>query len=590
VTRTIRLLAAAGAVAGAAGAFAGQGPVKAKNIFLFISDGGGFNHFNAGAMYQYGFGNLPYEGPGWTKFAATTYPLRLTTVPDGLGQDPSIVYDALQAWDPAPEAIQHGPGTPVPANFLSTGGFAGYNFLKTTFVDSASAGTQIASGEKSYNNAINWTNFPAGAGTSLDGQTTAELAKAAGRATGVVASVYFSHATPATTGGAHNINRNNLLAISSEMLDSDTLDLIMSPGHPEFNDAGLPTTYAPANANNIGGDANWQLLKSNSHPGGWTLIEQRSEFVAIADGTATPPQRLIGIAQTRNSLQYNRPFTTDWDGNGELDNPFPHPFFPVSEQARLERQSADVNPGDDSVGEPFVANVPTLVEMTVAAINTLVAKDGANGIYLMVEGAHIDWAGHGHDTVRLIEEQADFDRAVEAAIAWVEANSNWEESLVIVTADHECGMLWGPNSDTVAFDPIVDNGIGNLPGMRMNSSQHTNQFVPIYARGVGAERFADLVDGEDPMYLAMYGMQDLKGWSDEYLDITDMFTVIAEVLATATPCPADLDGDGEVGSADVGLLLSAWGTDNVAADLDGNGVVDGADLGLLTAAWGACAR
>ena len=60
----------------------GEAPQQAKNIFLFISDGAGFNHFNAGAMYQYGFGNLPYEGEGWTKLAATTYPLRQATTPD----------------------------------------------------------------------------------------------------------------------------------------------------------------------------------------------------------------------------------------------------------------------------------------------------------------------------------------------------------------------------------------------------------------------------------------------------------------------------------------------------------------------------
>ncbi|HMN96893.1 MAG TPA: right-handed parallel beta-helix repeat-containing protein [Phycisphaerales bacterium] len=51
-------------------------------------------------------------------------------------------------------------------------------------------------------------------------------------------------------------------------------------------------------------------------------------------------------------------------------------------------------------------------------------------------------------------------------------------------------------------------------------------------------------------------------------------------------CIGDLDGDGAVDGADLGLLLGAWGT--AAADLDGDGVVDGADLGLLLGAWGGC--
>jgi hypothetical protein len=48
--------------------------------------------------------------------------------------------------------------------------------------------------------------------------------------------------------------------------------------------------------------------------------------------------------------------------------------------------------------------------------------------------------------------------------------------------------------------------------------------------------------------------------------------------------PADLDGDGLVNGADLGLLLSNWGTSDFG-DLNGDGIVGGADLGLLLAAW-----
>ncbi|MFO0872884.1 MAG: hypothetical protein U0575_02780 [Phycisphaerales bacterium] len=53
-------------------------------------------------------------------------------------------------------------------------------------------------------------------------------------------------------------------------------------------------------------------------------------------------------------------------------------------------------------------------------------------------------------------------------------------------------------------------------------------------------------------------------------------------------CPFDLNADGVVDGADLGILLGAWGGAQVG-DLDGNGVVDGADLGLLLGAWGPCA-
>ncbi|HMN97603.1 MAG TPA: CARDB domain-containing protein [Phycisphaerales bacterium] len=48
---------------------------------------------------------------------------------------------------------------------------------------------------------------------------------------------------------------------------------------------------------------------------------------------------------------------------------------------------------------------------------------------------------------------------------------------------------------------------------------------------------------------------------------------------------ADLNRDGIVDGADLGLLLSSWG--DSLFDLDGDGVVTGSDLGVLLSAWGA---
>jgi len=68
----------------------------------------------------------------------------------------------------------------------------------------------------------------------------------------------------------------------------------------------------------------------------------------------------------------------------------------------------------------------------------------------------------------------------------------------------------------------------------------------------------------------------------------DEFRVERFVCATDPVCPADLNGDGVVDGADLGELLSAWGSSKSSADLNGDGVVDGADLGELLSAWGAC--
>ncbi len=51
------------------------------------------------------------------------------------------------------------------------------------------------------------------------------------------------------------------------------------------------------------------------------------------------------------------------------------------------------------------------------------------------------------------------------------------------------------------------------------------------------------------------------------------------------PCPADLDGDGHIGQADLGILLASYGEDD-GGDIDGDGDTDQADLGALLGKYG----
>lgn len=55
-------------------------------------------------------------------------------------------------------------------------------------------------------------------------------------------------------------------------------------------------------------------------------------------------------------------------------------------------------------------------------------------------------------------------------------------------------------------------------------------------------------------------------------------------------CIADLFVDGQVNGADLGALLSQWGSATAAtvSDLNRDGTVNGADLGYLLSAWGPC--
>jgi len=72
-------------------------------------------------------------------------------------------------------------------------------------------------------------------------------------------------------------------------------------------------------------------------------------------------------------------------------------------------------------------------------------------------------------------------------------------------------------------------------------------------------------------------------------DLGNLGTAISapfSILGEPSGVFGDLNGDGIVDGADLGILLSNWGScQGCDADLNGDGVVDGADLGLLLSNW-----
>jgi hypothetical protein len=56
-------------------------------------------------------------------------------------------------------------------------------------------------------------------------------------------------------------------------------------------------------------------------------------------------------------------------------------------------------------------------------------------------------------------------------------------------------------------------------------------------------------------------------------------------VPTGSANPYDMNGDGQVNGADVGLFFALWGTAGPAGDFNNDGIVNGADSGLLVSAW-----
>ena len=54
----------------------------------------------------------------------------------------------------------------------------------------------------------------------------------------------------------------------------------------------------------------------------------------------------------------------------------------------------------------------------------------------MIEAGDVDWANHSKNIDDSIGAVFSGEAAFETVTKWIEENSNWEESAVIVTADH----------------------------------------------------------------------------------------------------------------------------------------------------------
>jgi len=419
---------------------------EVKNVILLISDGWGANQILAADYYMNGKAGTQIYEKFPTQIDMSTYSL------GGIGiEDDNASYYSSNLW-------------------------SDFNLFKNNPTDSAAAGTAMSTGSKTYDAAI---------GVNQDKKNLRHIAEdfeALGKATGVVSSVEFSHATPASFVD-HNADRNNYSDIANGMIKNSATDVIMGAGNPMFDDNGYAKTAA--NYKYVGGQVTWEALLAGSlgndadNDGAidyWNLIQTKEEFEALQTGET--PDRLIGVPQVNTTLQQAR------GGNGYAN------AFSV----------------------PMNDNVPTLDVMARGALNVL--DNDEQGFFLMIEGGAIDWAGHANQSGRMIEEQADFNEAVEAVCEWVDENSSWSETLVIVTGDHETGYLTG---NAGVYDEVINNGQGTMPTMAWNSTNHTNQLIPFFAKGKGAEIFKKLADKTDP----------LKG---AYMDNTEISMAIRALI------------------------------------------------------------
>jgi alkaline phosphatase len=119
---------------------------------------------------------------------------------------------------------------------------------------------------------------------------------------------------------------------------------------------------------------------------------------------------------------------------------------------------------------------------TATAIDIL--DKNAKGFFLMVEGSQIDWGGHANDADYIVNELLDFNNAVKRGMEYAKNHKN---TLVIVTADHECGGM-ALNNGSIENHKIE---------AKFTTDGHTGVMVPVFAFGPGAEEFMGIYENTD---------------------------------------------------------------------------------------------
>jgi alkaline phosphatase len=342
-------------------------------------------------------------------------------------------------------------------------------YVQSAYTESAAAATAIATGHTTT------TSYVGMSATGIPLSNPVMLASSLKKSSGIVSSVPFVHATPAGF-TAHNQSRSNYKEIAFQILMHSTATVVMGCGHP-FRDNNGNMTQQPDFKYTHSMEL-WQMItnqKNSLTVNGTTFYVQdiNGDFVSDAWTFSDKKEDLDKIIS--KEMKPDRLFF----------------LSPVFETLSESRSGNSAMPFDIPVAE----NIPSLQQMSMAALAIL--SDNPEGFFLMIEGGAIDWASHNNDLVRLIEEQIEFEKTVEAVMEFIETNLNWEETLLIVLADHECGYLTGGFDSVSGFQHIRDQGKGKLPDVQFLSENHTNHLVPFFSKGIGAHSFQVMSSGFD---------------------------------------------------------------------------------------------
>ena len=228
--------------------------------------------------------------------------------------------------------------------------------------------------------------------------TIAEELKAEGWGIGIMTTVAIDHATPAAF-YAHVTKRNKYYEIGQQLSESG-FDFFGGAGfhHPQGKKDDEPVNL-------------YRLAEER----GYTVVHGMEEFSEIPESRYTDISKMILVQK-------------DDDQGAKHGSNLPY---------AIDRKEGDLS----------------LQQIVSTAIPFLAARH--ERFFMMVEGGMIDYACHSDDAATAFGEVWDMDEAMHEAYAFYKQHP--DETLIIVTADHETGGLALGNSDYTLHLDVLQN-------------------------------------------------------------------------------------------------------------------------------------
>ncbi len=360
--------------------------------------------------------------------------------------------------------------------------------------DSASGGTALSAGVVTSRGRIATT-----AQSDEDVATILELAKAAGKRVGVVATSRITDATPASF-YAHVAVRFCERPDDMSRTQGGLLPGPMCPADDAA--AGGPGSIAEQLATGdvdvaLGGGADRFTQKTHKGPtvlelaedAGFQIVRTAAELEAVGSG------RVLGLFSPGH-------LPVLWQGEGQ------------GRARRLQTKRGAKEPEVSSFGcepAPSFGDTPTLETLTRKAIELL---SGDEGFFLMVESASIDKQSHAANPCGQIGEIKQLEDAVQVALDYAERNPG---TLIVVASDHGhaaqiipypslfAAMVRG-SGEEVPHSPgrfaVVETPEGGVMGVSYATStgifeEHTGTAIPVFGQGPGSEGLHGIIDQTD---------------------------------------------------------------------------------------------